>query len=242
MSTQHSHIADTDAGVRAEVSLQRAFDFCCALLAIVVLAPLMLFIGIAIWISSGRPIFFSQLRLGQRGRPFYMYKFRKFDAACTDGSPLTQRDDRRLTAVGRILAFTKADELPQFFNVLKGDMSIVGPRPESLAFADCFSNGFERLLDCKPGLFGPAQVLFRHEQRYFPTNVDLIEFYKRVLFPLKARLDLDYFTHRSFLGDLGWIIRGVLAVVGFASPNRPEISKIGFTQEIVPQKTDGAGS
>jgi lipopolysaccharide/colanic/teichoic acid biosynthesis glycosyltransferase len=242
MSTQHSQIADSGSAFRADVSLQRAFDFCCALLAMVLLAPVMLIIGVAIWMGSGRPIFFSQLRLGQRGRPFYMYKFRKFGAACgNDGTPLTRHDDNRFTAIGRILALTKADELPQFFNILKGNMSIVGPRPESLTFADCFSNGYERLLDYKPGLFGPAQVLFRHEQRFYPTNADLIEFYKHVLFPVKARIDLDYFTHRSFFGDLGWIIRGVLAVVGLTSSIQPELSKIGFSQDIMPQKRDGAG-
>jgi lipopolysaccharide/colanic/teichoic acid biosynthesis glycosyltransferase len=243
MSTKHPQLARDDSASCSEVPLQRAFDLCCALVATALLAPVMLLIATVIWLESGRPICFSQLRLGQRGRLFYVYKFRKFSAACgVDGVPLTLQDDRRLTAIGRILALTKADELPQFWNVIKGEMSIVGPRPESLVFADCFCNGFERVLDCKPGLFGPCQVLFRHEERFFPANADPVEFYRKFLFPAKARIDVDYFSHRSFFGDLGWIIRGVLAIVGLTSSIQLEGSEIGVTQRIVPQELNGAGS
>jgi len=138
-----------------------------------------------------------------------MYKFRKFAPDCdTHGCPLTIEGDGRLTAVGRVLAASKLDELPQLWNVLRGDMSLVGPRPESLAFTDCFRNGFEKVLEHKPGLFGPCQVMFRHESELFPAGVAAVEFYRQVLFPAKAKVDLAYFSQRTLISDLGWILRG----------------------------------
>jgi lipopolysaccharide/colanic/teichoic acid biosynthesis glycosyltransferase len=106
------------------------------------------------------------------------------------------------------------DELPQLWNVLRGDMAIVGPRPESLAFADCFRNGFENVLRYKPGLFGPSQVSFRYESWHYPPNEDPTLFYRHVLFPAKATLDLAYFPHRTIAADIGWMVRGVLAILG----------------------------
>ncbi len=196
---------------------RRVFDIVCAAAALILLAPLMLLVAAAIWIESGRPILFSQARLGRNGWPFVMYKFRKFARDCgADQRPLTLEKDSRLTAVGRVLAATKLDELPQFWNVLRGEMSIVGPRPESLAFADCFRDGFELVLTHRPGLLGPSQIMFRHEARLYPWDVDPVAFYRQVLFPEKARIDLDYFSDRTFLADLKWIVLGVLAVFGHA--------------------------
>jgi lipopolysaccharide/colanic/teichoic acid biosynthesis glycosyltransferase len=127
-------------------ALRRLFDIVCASLAMLLVAPVALIVTLAILIEGGRPILFSQLRLGRNGRPFRMYKFRKFRPDCDDrGCPLTLDGDCRMTRIGRILAAAKLDELPQIWNVLRGDMSLVGPRPESLAFADCFSNGFEKI-------------------------------------------------------------------------------------------------
>ncbi len=203
------------AGVR------RVLDIACAGLAAFLLAPAALIVTLAIWIEGGCPILFSQFRLGQNGRRFRMYKFRKFRADCDDGGcPLTMQGDNRLTGVGRVLAATKLDELPQLWNVLRGDMSLVGPRPESLAFADCFRNGFEQLHKHKPGLFGPCQVLFRNEAKLYPAGLSAVEFYRQVLFPAKAKIDLAYFDRRTFASDLGWILRAawVLAVGSRVEP------------------------
>jgi len=197
-----------------DVGLRRALDILCAGLAAFVLAPAMLIVMVVIWLDSGRPILFSQFRLGQYGRPFRMYKFRKFKPECDScGYPLTVEEDRRLTSVGRILAATKLDELPQLWNVLRGDMSLVGPRPESLAFTDCFRDGFEKVLEHKPGLFGPCQVMFRHESKLMPAGATAVEFYRKILFPAKAEIDLAYFSHRTLASDLGWILRGAWMIV-----------------------------
>jgi lipopolysaccharide/colanic/teichoic acid biosynthesis glycosyltransferase len=196
---------------------RRVFDIVCAVAALILLAPLMLLVAAAIWVESGRPILFAQARLGRNGWPFVMYKFRKFAPdGGADPRPLTMERDSRLTAVGRLLAATKLDELPQFWNVLRGDMSIVGPRPESLAFADCFRDGFEQVLMHRPGLLGPSQIMFRHEARLYPWDADPVAFYRQVLFPAKARIDLGYFPDRTFLADLKWVVLGVLAVFGHA--------------------------
>jgi lipopolysaccharide/colanic/teichoic acid biosynthesis glycosyltransferase len=205
-----------------QFGLRPVLDILCAGMATFVLAPVMLIVVLAIWIESGRPILFSQLRLGQYGRPFRMYKFRKFGRDCDDhGCPLTVEGDGRLTAVGRVLAVSKLDELPQLWNVLRGDMSLVGPRPESLAFVDCFRNGFEKIHEHKPGIFGPCQVMFRHESKLYPAGVAAVEFYRQVLFPAKAAIDLAYFPNRTLVSDLGWILRGAWAI---AAGSRIEIA------------------
>jgi lipopolysaccharide/colanic/teichoic acid biosynthesis glycosyltransferase len=192
-----------------DVGLRRVLDIVCAGVGAFVLTPVMLIVTLAIWIESGKPILFSQLRLGQNGRPFRMYKFRKFRPDCDNhGCPLTVEGDGRLTTIGRVLAASKLDELPQLWNVLRGDMSLVGPRPESLAFADCFRNGFEKIHEHTPGLFGPCQVMFRHESKLYPPGVAAVEFYREVLFPAKAEIDIAYFSRRTLVSDLGWILRG----------------------------------
>jgi lipopolysaccharide/colanic/teichoic acid biosynthesis glycosyltransferase len=207
---------ELDSGVR------RALDITCAGTVALVLAPAMLLVAFAIRLESGTPILFSQLRLGRQGRPFWIYKFRKFRPDCgTLGCALTEKKDDRMTNVGRILAASKLDELPQLWNVLRGDMSLVGPRPESIAFADCFRDGYERILDHKPGLFGPCQVMFRDENKLYPADGSVEEFYRQELFPAKAEVDLAYFPRRTLMSDLGWIVRGVLMIVAGRSVEPP---------------------
>src|SRR5229473_3684302 len=211
------------------VSLRRTLDIMCAGTAASVLVPVFLITALAIWIESGRPILFSQLRLGQNGRPFRIYKFRKFRPNCDPhGYPLTMERDGRLTAIGRVLAASKLDELPQLWNVLRGDMSIVGPRPESLAFTDCFRNGFEKIQEHKPGLFGPCQALFRNESKLYPAGVAAVEFYRQVLFPAKAEIDIAYFSRRTLVSDLAWILRGVWMI---AAGSRIETALGGQSNE-----------
>ncbi|ETA71395.1 sugar transferase [Mesorhizobium japonicum] len=200
---------------------RRLIDLAVAGAATLVFAPLMLLIAGALLLEGGGSILFTQTRMGVGGRPFRMYKFRKFDVNCgSQGLALTVVGDSRMTMVGRFLAATKFDELPQLWNVLKGEMAIVGPRPESMAFADCFRGGLEAVLQYKPGLLGPTQVLFRHEAHFFPRSADPILFYREVMFPAKARLDLSYYPQRTIVSDIVWMARGVLAVVGWV-PSQP---------------------
>lgn len=207
-------------------TMKRTFDVAVSTLALVALAPLMLIIALATCIESGRPVIFSQIRMGQFGRHFRVYKFRKFrhvtgdsdGATVSQGGAVTLRDDRRMTRVGRLLACTKLDELPQFWNVLTGDMSLVGPRPESFALADCFDRHYQAVLNYRPGIFGPNQVFFRSEWSLYTRDIDPETFYREVLFPLKVRVDLAYFPQGTMRGDLAWIVRGVCAVLGAKFP------------------------
>jgi lipopolysaccharide/colanic/teichoic acid biosynthesis glycosyltransferase len=193
---------------------RRVLDIIVASAALTILGPLMFLIAVAIVMESGSPVLFSQLRVGQHGQPFRMFKFRKFHTRCgTNGYPLTLEGDPRMTAVGQALRATKLDELPQFWNVIRGDMSVVGPRPETLAFADCFAGGLEQILSYKPGILGPSQVTFRNESTLFPPDSDPCAFYRTVLFPAKALIDLEYYQRRTVLRDVGWIVRGVLAIL-----------------------------
>lgn len=199
-------------------SVRRVFDFTIAAAGLLCLSPVMLLIILAIWIDGGRPIFFSQVRLGQGGRVFSIYKFRKFHEQCGPAASLvTVNNDPRFTRLGRILGRMKLDELPQLWNILTGDMAIVGPRPETFELASCFSGPYLRILDYRPGIFGPNQVLFRNECYLYPDNCDPEQFYRDVLFPFKANTDLEYFSSRTFVSDIGWIIRGILAVFDWRS-------------------------
>lgn len=217
---------DEDLGTAAE-HVRRALDICLICLAVLFLGPLLLLVAAAVWLESRGPILFCQVRIGKGGRHFCMYKFRKFHAdAGIAGCPLTLKKDPRLTFVGSILAATKLDELPQLWNVLRGDMSIVGPRPESLAFADCFQNGWEELLRFKPGLIGPSQIIFRNEADAFPGDVAPDLFYRTVLFPLKASIDLEYFKSRTLTRDFIIVLRGAMAVGGYVPPLHAGLSAI----------------
>jgi lipopolysaccharide/colanic/teichoic acid biosynthesis glycosyltransferase len=206
----------TNAAVdRATGSVRRLLDLLIASTGLVLMAPIMVLVALGIWIESGRPIIFSQIRVGQLGRHFRIHKFRKFyEESGAAGCGVTIQNDGRLTRLGSILETTKIDELPQLWNIIKGDMSTVGPRPESLSFADCFTRCHLRVLEYKPGIFGPTQFYFRDEGSLYPDASDPERFYREVLFPLKASIDLAYFPNRTIRSDIGWIVRGVLVVFG----------------------------
>ena len=207
---------------RTSDAARRLIDFVVASASLTILSPAIAIISASILFESGWPIFFSQERLGRRGRLFRIYKFRKFHRECgTNGCGLTTKHDRRMTRLGRFLERTKLDELPQLWNILNGDMSIVGPRPESLALSDSFTGCYFAVLEHKPGVFGPNQYYFRNECALYPEAGDPENFYREVLFPLKAKIDLAYFPHRTLHSDIGWIVRGLLVVFHLRfTPNR----------------------
>jgi lipopolysaccharide/colanic/teichoic acid biosynthesis glycosyltransferase len=218
----------------------RFLDLTVALGALLVLAPLMLLLAGAVWGESGKPIFFSQVRLGKDGRHFRVIKYRKFhENKGIAGPAVTTDNDARMTRVGKLLAQTKLDELPQLWNVVKGEMSIVGPRPETLDFSDCYDGPFRGVLQYKPGLFGPSQVIFRYESLLYPETCDPHDVYRAILFPTKARIDLAYFPNRSVLLDLVWIARGVWAVLGFSSLPSKNLNQIENVEDFVRRVCSG---
>ncbi len=196
--------------------LKRALDILFSLLGFLVALPVALVIAIAIRLESPGEIFFSQKRLGLGGRVFDLYKFRKFPADWgTTGPGVTVAGDARMTLVGKYLERTKLDELPQLWNILRGEMSFVGPRPESTRYADLFNGPYRKVLDFVPGIFGPNQIAFRNESAMYPPDEDPEAFYQRHLFPKKARADIAYFSSATTLSDLFWIVKGLwVSVVG----------------------------
>lgn len=196
---------------------KRSFDFSLALLGLMLAWPVMGLIALLVYLDAPGPVIFSQSRLGRGGVPFRMHKFRKFPPDWgTKGAGVTTQGDVRMTGIGAILERTKLDELPQLWNIIRGEMSFVGPRPESLRYADLFTGPYQAVLTVLPGIFGPNQVAYRNESALYPTEGDPEIFYRTVLFPQKAQADMDYFINKSScLKDIYWLFYGVwISVVG----------------------------
>lgn len=198
------------AGKGMERMINRLFDIVISFVGLVVTLPATIVVMILLIIDSPRDIFFGQWRLGQHGKPFKMYKFRKFPPEWSDGGPgLTVAFDSRMTGLGAFLEKTKLDELPQLWNILKGDMSVVGPRPESLKFKELLTGKYAAVLDFKPGIFGPNQILFRNEADLYPPDIQPEQFYRQSLFQQKAENDLAYFQKANLFSNLMLIFKGV---------------------------------
>lgn len=190
--------------------MKRFLDIVLAVVGLIAAAPLMALVALLVKLDSPGRVIFVQTRLGQGGRPFKMRKFRKFpDDWAAQGPGVTVAGDARMTRFGRFLERSKLDELPQLWNILRGDMSFVGPRPESLRYKDLFQGELARVLDFKPGIFGPNQVVFRNESEMYPPDRDPEIFYREELFPQKARNDIEYFSRASGASDLAWMARGL---------------------------------
>ncbi|HEX3437366.1 MAG TPA: sugar transferase [Pseudacidobacterium sp.] len=177
---------------------KRFFDLVCAALGLVLFSPFMVLIGLVIAVSSPGPIFFRQKRMGRWGTLFTIYKFRTMVAEAEKGPCITVQGDCRITRVGAILRKFKLDELPQFVNVIKGDMSFIGPRPK-LPHHESLHMPF------RPGITGAATLAFRCEEellRLVPEH-ELDFFYARTIKPLKAKLDWEYMQRATWATDLG---------------------------------------
>lgn len=196
--------------IRAGEVLKRGFDATVATVLLSVAAPLMLVLAIAITLESRGPAFFRCRRVGLGGRAFMMLKFRKmFDGA--GGPALTAADDDRFTRMGRFLARTKLDEVPQLWNVLRGDMSLVGPRPEDPTLMRLRREAFEPILRVRPGITGLSQLAFARESEILDAH-DRTGHYLRHVLPQKLQIDRLYVEQRSFLFDariLAWTAAAV---------------------------------
>ncbi len=195
---------------------KRGLDLLVSALALLALWPLLLLIGVAVRLDSPGPALFRQERIGRFGRPFRILKFRTMQFRVhPDGPLITTADDPRTTAVGRRLRASKLDELPQLVNVLKGDMSLVGPRPEVSKYVALYpAIDREVVLSVRPGITDQAAVQFRNEGELLAAADDPERCYVEEILPRKLRLYGDYVRGRSFRGDLRLLWRTVLAVAG----------------------------
>jgi lipopolysaccharide/colanic/teichoic acid biosynthesis glycosyltransferase len=200
-----------DARVRLDRAAKRVFDVFGAGFLLLVFAPLILVVAAIVRLDTPGPAFYGCRRVGFRGRELRMLKFRKMRQDAS-GPALTASDDERFTGVGRFLAKSKLDELPQLWNVFKGEMSFVGPRPEDPSFVALRPDDYEEILAVKPGITGLSQLAFAKESEVLDPENTLEDYVDR-LFPQKISMDRLYAERRSVWMDLRILVWTAVAVV-----------------------------
>lgn len=200
-------VANTDVKVSV-VNAKRLFDVASATAGLVLVSPLLAVVAVLVRLDSAGPVIFRQTRVGRGFRPFTIYKFRTMTPATgKPGAPLTFAGDPRITRVGRWLRATKIDELPQLFNVLRGDMSLVGPRPEVPEYVDIFRDHFAPVLRVRPGLTDPASLRYRNESALLGAAPDPELEYRERILPDKLRLSTEYAEHSTLRTDMALIFQ-----------------------------------
>lgn len=188
------------------------FDRLVALIGLLFLWPLLIILAILIKVKMpGGPAFFTQKRVGQHGRLFTMHKFRSM-AVSHDDSSISVAGEARITSFGATLRKYKLDELPELWDVLIGNMSFVGPRPDVPGYADMLTGDDRRMLELRPGITGPASLKYRDEEELLAKVDNPIEYNDKVIFPDKVRINLYYLDHYSFWKDIQMIIYTVLGM------------------------------
>ena len=193
--------------LRRQAILKRAMDVTGAAIGLVLLSPVIVAAFATATIDTRAPGFFRQERIGRWGRPFRVAKIRTMRRDPSITTSVTTADDPRITRLGAFFRRTKLDELPQLWNVLWGDMSFVGPRPEVPGFADQLTGADRLLLSVRPGITGPATIHFRDEERLLAQSDDPEAYNRDVLFPTKVRMNLEYIREYSLRGDLVYLWR-----------------------------------
>jgi len=188
--------------------MRRLFDLLLAIPALLLISPVFALAGLAIRLSSPGPIFYRADRVGVNGQRFTMYKMRTMHCRSVAGSSITAANDSRVFAAGKILRAFKIDELPQLWNIVCGDMSIVGPRPEAPDIVERhYTSDYHKSLQVRPGLTSPGSVFYYTHGEQLLAEGDAEEFYVAKLLPPKMALDLDYLNRASILSDLGVILQ-----------------------------------
>jgi lipopolysaccharide/colanic/teichoic acid biosynthesis glycosyltransferase len=210
--------------------MKRFFDFVAAAAGLVVFSPVMLVAALMIKLDSRGAVFFQQERVGKDFRPFLMYKFRTMvQDAPRRGAAITVGNDPRITRPGRFLRKTKIDELPQLINVLRGDMSLVGPRPEVPRYVEMFRCDYEEILTVRPGITDLASLKYRDESGILAAAKDPEQEYVARVLPEKIELAKQYVREASFLLDVRLILKTLCKIVVYepeknlvrAKPQRP---------------------
>lgn len=194
--------------------IKRIFDATAAAVGLALVAPLFVVIALAVKLGSAGPVFFRQERMGQNFRPFRIYKFRTMVADAPKlGGQITAGADPRITSVGRILRKSKLDELPQLINVLAGDMSLVGPRPEVPRYVELFRDDYRTVLSVRPGITDLASVKYRDENELLGGAADPDRVYIEQILPDKIALAKEYIARQSLIYDVGLILQTLLKIV-----------------------------
>jgi lipopolysaccharide/colanic/teichoic acid biosynthesis glycosyltransferase len=180
---------------------KRLVDIAASLAGLLIAAPVLLAAAIMVKMTSPGPVFYRAGRVGRDGVPFSMYKFRSMVVTADHGPKITGSGDRRITAVGRWLRKTKIDEIPQLINVLRGEMSLVGPRPEDPEYVALYDERQRRVLTVRPGMTSVASIKFRDEEAQLSGD-SWHDRYVSTIMPAKLELELRYLERQSLLNDL----------------------------------------
>ena len=194
--------------------MKRLFDILFALVILILTLPFMLILAAVIKMTSPGPVIYSQNRVGREGKLFTIHKFRTMVSdADRMGTSITTRDDPRITKIGRLLRRTKLDELPQFWNVLTGHMSIVGPRPDVPEIVETYSPDMGRILHVRPGITSIASIYLRREEALLAATHDPDRLYIDVIVPAKVRLAMTHVDKQSFIYDSAVLLRTLCVCV-----------------------------
>src|SRR5262244_2338215 len=194
--------------------MKRCLDLVLACVGLLLVLPLFPIIGLLIKLDSWGPVLYRGERIGKNGKPFKMYKFRTMlESTLPVWASVSPQNDARVTPFGRILRRTKLNELPQLLNILKGEMTFVGPRPEAPDLAALYPDYAKAIFTVTPGLVGPNQILGRNEEEWYPLGVDPQRFYIEEILPKKLPLDLEYVCHPSLVKDLQYLVLGIKETV-----------------------------
>jgi lipopolysaccharide/colanic/teichoic acid biosynthesis glycosyltransferase len=192
--------------------MKRLFDIISSLVGLIFISPIFLVVPILIKFDSKGPVFFKQWRIGKGGRPFKIYKFRTMvQDAEKVGSLITAENDQRITGIGKLLRRYEIDELPTLINVMKGDMSIVGPRPEVPKYLHHYDRKYREVLSVRPGITDLGTLSFRDEAKYLNAQ-NYEDTYETEILPKKLDLYLEYVHHKSFLFDLRIILKTIALI------------------------------
>ena len=192
--------------------MKRAFDAFCSAIALLLLAPLLLLIGIVVAAGSSGGAFYHQERIGRHGAPFRLHKFRSMQVHREGAQVTLGTSDPRITSVGRVLRKYKLDELPQLWNVVKGDMSLVGPRPEVAQYVALYTDEMRGVLTVRPGLTDPASIAGFDEGERLEAADDPEQYYREVILPEKVAQQLAYVRSATFGSDIRIIARTLFRI------------------------------
>jgi lipopolysaccharide/colanic/teichoic acid biosynthesis glycosyltransferase len=207
--------------------LPRWAEVAIAFIGLILTAPLIALTALAIALSSGTPVLFRQRRVGQHGRVFELYKLRTMKVSI-DGPQITSGNDARITRLGKFLRHTKLDELPTLWNVLRGDMSLVGPRPEVPRFVHSADPIWQKVLSARPGITDPVTLALRSEGELLARiEGDTEKYYVKELQPAKLKGYVAYLEERNWRTDLDVLLRTIVAVVAPCQNSAPSMDEVG---------------
>jgi lipopolysaccharide/colanic/teichoic acid biosynthesis glycosyltransferase len=193
---------------------KRIFDFIASLIGLILLSPFLVIIGVLVKISDKGPVFYRSKRVGQNFKPFYLLKFRTMVVNAEElGPSITKGGDQRITKIGRFLRKTKLDELPQLWNVIKGELSLVGPRPEVEKYISFYKDDYKEILKIRPGITDYAAIKFRNEEEILAKSEDVEKAYIENVLPEKIKLYKTYLNEIGFLTDLKVIFKTLWAII-----------------------------